>query len=139
MIRFAVPLLALALAGCASTHPISPQIIHSQTAFARAQPVTVTLANFKFIPKHIRLRAGTPYALHLVNTASGGHNFTAPEFFAAAKVAPEDAAEIADGQVELAGGASKTVRLLPAAGTYKLTCTHPGHALLGMTGDIVVE
>lgn len=139
MLRFALPLLALSLAGCATTHAITPQLARSDAVFANAQPVEVTLSNFKFTPNHIRLRAGTPYALHLINVASGGHDFAAPEFFAAAKVAPEDAAVIADGEVALAGGASRTVRLIPAAGTYKLTCTHPGHALLGMTGDIVVE
>jgi plastocyanin len=31
------------------------------------------------------------------------------------------------------------VHLVPAAGTYKLTCTHTMHTMFGMKGTIVVE
>jgi uncharacterized cupredoxin-like copper-binding protein len=139
MARLALPVLCLALAACATTHPITPQVAASDSLFANARTVEVSLSNFDFTPRHIQLEAGVPYALHFVNTASGGHDFTAPEFFAAARVAPGDSAAIAGGQVELAGGQDKTIRLIPAAGTYKLACTHLGHAALGMTGDIAVR
>ena len=50
-----------------------------------ATPVaTVELSNFKFAPANVQLPAGVPVVLHLNNVAGGGHNFSAPEFFAAA-------------------------------------------------------
>ena len=58
-----------------------------------ATPVaTVELSNFKFSPAIIQLHAGTPVVLHLANTGSGSHNFTAPQFFAAARLDPQAAA-----------------------------------------------
>ncbi len=56
-----------------------------------------------------------------------------------AKLASADAAEVADGAIELAGGETRTLTLVPAAGEYKLVCTHTGHAVLGMTGRIAVR
>ncbi|KHK90460.1 hypothetical protein LK12_16970 [Novosphingobium malaysiense] len=106
---------------------------------ADAQVVEVELSNFDFTPSTIRLDADKAYALHIVNTASGGHDFTAPEFFAASRVAPEDVASVRDGQVELGGGQTATIHLVPSAGTFSLICTHTGHALLGMKGTIVVS
>jgi uncharacterized cupredoxin-like copper-binding protein len=136
-----IPLLAatLLLTGCATSHAITPQVESAAGAFADAAPVEVTLENFNFNPATLHLRAGRPYRLELHNTAGGGHDFTAPEFFAAARVAPADAAKVAGGEVELSAGKSVTVHLIPAAGRYKLVCTHVGHALLGMKGEIVVD
>ena len=87
----------------------------------------------------IILAAGRPYRIEIVNRAGGGHNFAAPKFFAAAKLASADAAEVAHGAIEVRAGATKSVSLMPAAGEYNLVCTHFGHALLGMTGKIVVR
>lgn len=131
-------LLALALAGCATTRDITPQTIDSVVDWNRAASAEVVLENFAFEPSTVRLRAGVPLRLTL-RDVEGGHTFTAPEFFAAAKIAPEDAAEIADGEVEFRQGQSATLHLIPAAGRYRLVCTHTGHALLGMTGEIIVE
>ena len=127
------------LAGCASTRPIEPQVASASVDFSQAQTVEVALTNFAFTPTEIRLQAGKPYVLKLVDTASGGHDFTAPAFFAAARVAPEDAAKVAKGQIDLKGGETATIRLVPAAGEFDLTCTHFGHAALGMKGKIVVQ
>jgi plastocyanin len=129
----------LALAGCASTHPITPVTAADQSVFARAEVVRVTLTNFKFAPETIELQAGRPYRIEIVNQAGGGHNFAAPEFFAASKLAAGDAAEVADGAIEFAGGETKTLSLVPVAGEYRLVCTHTGHAALGMAGKIVVR
>ena len=85
------------------------------------------------------MRAGQPVALVLANLASGGHDFSAPEFFAAARVDPADAALVKDGEVDVPSKSTVTVHLVPAAGTYKLTCTHTMHAMFGMKGTITVE
>ncbi len=134
--RVALLLLA-ALSACASTHAVTPGVA-SATSFSGSQIVEVKLSNFDFSPAAIRLKAGVPYTLHIVNEASGGHDFTAPEFFGSSQVAPDDVAMVRDGQIEVKGGASATVHLVPTAGTYDLVCTHTGHALLGMKGKIVV-
>jgi uncharacterized cupredoxin-like copper-binding protein len=127
------------LAGCVSTQPIDPQIASSSADFSEAETVEVKLSNFKFAPSTIELKAGQPYNLRLTGAASGGHDFTAPEFFAAAKVMSGDASIIRSGNVELNSGEAVTVRLIPAAGEYRLVCTHTGHAALGMVGKIIVR
>lgn len=132
-------LLAALLASCATTRPIEPQLAPASVDFAGAERYEVTLSNFEFSPETLRLHAGRSYALVLNDVASGGHDFTAPEFFAAAQIMPGDAALVANGQVDLQGGQSKTVHLVPASGTYDLVCTHTAHALLGMKGKIIVE
>jgi plastocyanin len=97
------------------------------------------MENFKFEPNAVQLRAGVPTLLHLVNNAGGGHNFTAPQFFAAAKVAPASQPLIHDGKVEVAKHSAVDIELTPAAGQYPLKCSHTLHAAFGMTGSIVVR
>lgn len=98
--------------------------------------VEVRLSNFDFAPETIRLRAGEPVVLSLVNTASGGHNFSAREFFAAAR---DVSGPVENGTVELAGHRRAEVRLTPARGRYRLRCTHTLHSAFGMSGRIIVE
>lgn len=107
---------------------------------AAAQAVTsVNLANFSFTPMTIQLQAGVPTVLRLRNSSSGGHSFTAPQFFAAARIAPQSAALVQKGKVEIPGGATVAIALTPAAGQYPLKCSHPFHAAFGMKGTIVVR
>jgi len=109
-------------------------------AQAGPEQVEIDLSNFKFTPSTIMLQHGQPYVLHFVNTAKGGHDFSAKAFFAAAEVAPEDRALVAKGSVELSGGQSADVHLTaPAAGSYEAHCSHFMHASLGMTGMILVQ
>jgi plastocyanin len=105
------------------------------------QPVTVsvTMENFKFTPNALQLRAGVPTVLHLTNTASGGHNFTAPEFFAAARIASASQSTVHNGVVEVPKHSSVEVVLVPAAGQYPLKCSHTLHAAFGMRGSITVR
>lgn len=100
------------------------------------QRVEVQLSSFDFIPSTIRLAAGRPIVLHLVNSGDGGHNFAAPEFFAAAQGV---SGPVDRGRVEVSGHQSADIALTPTRGTYRLRCTHTLHASFGMTGEIVVE
>lgn len=110
---------------------------------ARAVPaperIAIELTDFAFAPAALRLRKDRPYLLHFVNKGSGGHNYSAPAFFAAARIDPADAAFVRKGTVEVARGQSRAVRLVPAAGSYKVKCTHFMHPALGMRGSIVVD
>ena len=115
-------------------------ILLALPAVTAAQPapstVEIRLSNFDFTPSTIRLRAGQPVVLHLVNTAHGGHNFAAPEFFAAASGV---SGPVTRGKVELHGNQSVDVHVTPARGHYHLRCTHTMHTAFGMSGEIEVE
>ncbi len=124
-VLFAVSLLALALPPAAAQAPAT---------------VEVRLSNFNFTPETIILDHGRPYTLRLVNIADGGHDFSAPVFFAAASVAPDDRRWVTEGKVEVAPGQVREIHLTaPAAGSYKLKCTHTFHKMMGMSGTIVVR
>jgi uncharacterized cupredoxin-like copper-binding protein len=102
--------------------------------------IQVQLANFSFSPKTIVLDHGRYYVLRLINVASGGHDFTAKEFFAAAAVAPTDRRWVQQGEVEVPAGQVREIHLTaPAAGSYKLKCSHSFHKVFGMSGKIVVR
>ncbi|MPS68012.1 MAG: copper-binding protein [Novosphingobium sp.] len=110
------------------------------TAPAEMRVLTVRLSNFQFDPATITLEQGASYDLKLVNTASGGHDFAAKEFFAAARIAEADRAKVSDGQVPLAAGQTVEIHLVaPQPGSYKLRCTHFMHSAFGMNGKIVVQ
>ena len=111
----------------------------AQPDWSHAARVTVGLSSFKYSPATIRLRAGQPVILHLENTGSGGHDFSAPAFFKAASVRPQDAAKVGGGAVDVGGHESVDIALVPAAGTYALRCTHAFHSMFGMKGSIVVQ
>ncbi len=98
--------------------------------------VEVRLSSFAFEPRTIALTAGRPVVLRLVNTGGGGHNFSAPQFFAAASGV---SGPVEDGEVEVPGNRSVEVRLTPARGSYRLRCTHTLHSTFGMRGTITVE
>jgi uncharacterized cupredoxin-like copper-binding protein len=122
---FALPLLAIALSPAPAQAPATVQ---------------VQMANFKFTPNTIVLDHGQPYVLRLVNVASGGHDFTASEFFAAAAVAAADRRWVQEGMVEVPSGQVREIHLTaPAAGRYKLKCSHSFHKMFGMSGTIVVR
>ncbi len=103
---------------------------------ADQQTVEVRLSSFDFAPSAITLRAGQPIVLHLVNTGRGGHNFSAPRFFAAASGV---SGPVENGAIEVPSRGSVDVRLTPARGAYRLRCTHTLHSTFGMRGTIIVR
>ena len=108
--------------------------------WSKAATVPLAMTNYDFTPEALLFRANLPYRLRLTNNASGGHSFDAPEFFAAVTVAPEDKAKVVKGDVEVEGGQTVDVSFVPTvSGPYKFHCSHLGHAILGMTGDVVVK
>jgi uncharacterized cupredoxin-like copper-binding protein len=112
-------------------------------ALSPAQPpatVQVQLASFSFTPNTIVLNHGQPYVLRLANVSDGGHDFMAEAFFAAAAVTPADRSLIQEGAIEVPAGQVREVHLTaPAAGSYKLKCSHSFHKMFGMSGKIVVR
>src|SRR3954468_7370408 len=111
--RFAMRIPLVLAAGLAFAAPAA-----AAPDWAHAARAEVKLASFSFTPSTIHLRAGQPVVLHLVNVASGGHDFGAPAFFEAADVRAEDRGKIDDGSVDLHGRQSADVALVPKAGHY---------------------
>lgn len=132
-------LIASAAAFLSLAAPASTAALAQEPDFSGAAQVTVTLSSFDFAPSSIHLRAGQPVVLHLVNDAGGGHNFAAPEFFAAAAIRQQDQGLIYKGTIELGSHQSRDIALIPRRGSYKLRCTHTMHSMFGMKGDILVD
>lgn len=131
----ALSALALLLPG------ISPAVAQDAPAieWLEAERIDVTLSSFEFMPATIQMSRGQPYLLHLSNHSNGGHNFSAPEFFANAMFREGD--EPNDkGAFELAGGEVRDIYIVPrSAGRFDLVCSHFMHAPFGMKGEIVVR
>jgi plastocyanin len=103
-------------------------------------PVTVTLDNFRFGPPIIQMVHGRPYVLHLVSRAKGGHDFTAPKFFAASGLDVPTRARVGRGEVEVPAHGSVAIQLIaPPPGRYKVKCSHFMHGAMGMKGEIIVD
>ncbi|HLY89619.1 MAG TPA: cupredoxin domain-containing protein [Acetobacteraceae bacterium] len=106
--------------------------------WSHAQPMTVVMVDDRFQPDHLTFERGTQYLLRLENHGKDLHEFTAPEFFAAAVM--RDPGQLANGgqEVVVQPGGSADIYLEPLkAGTYHLTCAD--HDWDGMVGEIVVR
>ena len=105
---------------------------------AAAQPAvqTISLSSYAYAPTPIRLQAGRPVRLVFVNRSGNGHDFTARAFFARSRILSGD---VRGGKVELRGGESRSVTLVPLAGTYPVHCSHFLHRQFGMRATIVVN
>lgn len=99
----------------------------------------ITLSNFKFRPGEIHLKAGEPTRMRLVNRSGSSHSFSAPEFFRAVRVRPEDASSIVGGSISVAPHGEMVVVFIPEAGRFRVECGNHLHKAKGMTGAIVVE
>ncbi|GAA4743837.1 hypothetical protein GCM10023264_06310 [Sphingomonas daechungensis] len=114
-----------------------PALMIVAPAAIAAPPVqTISLYSYGYKPGPIALAAGQEVTLKFVNTAGKGHDFTAPDFFAHSKIVSGD---VKQGEVDLKGGETKTVTLVPSAGEYKVHCGHPFHSTFGMHTTIVVR
>ena len=120
----------LVLAGAASLAMSIP---------AAAQPaalLTINVVSFSFAPKPIHLRAGVPVTLTFSNRSGSSHDFTAKGFFASSRII---AGAAPGGEIELRGGETRSITLVPAAGVYKAHCSHFLHAQMGMQDTILVD
>ena len=105
---------------------------------APAQPsaLVVQVYSYGFAPRPIHLSAGRPVRLTFVNQSGSSHDFTAKSFFAYSRILSGDAAE---GEIELPPHSTRSVTLVPRAGTYHAHCSHFFHKQLGMSDEIVVD
>jgi plastocyanin len=105
---------------------------------APAQPAarTIQVWSFNFSPKPIVLRAGAPVTLTFVNLSGSSHDFTARSFFARSRII---SGKVENGEIDLGPHQTRSVTLVPTAGSYAAHCSHFLHAQLGMTDRIVVN
>jgi plastocyanin len=103
-----------------------------------AQPAgqTILLWSYGYSPRPIYLRAGKPVTLTFVNRSGSSHDFVARSFFSNSRILSGD---VMGGMVDLRGGETRSVRLIPRAGTYKAHCSHFFHKQLGMSDQIIVS
>jgi uncharacterized cupredoxin-like copper-binding protein len=107
---------------------------------AAPEPVRIDVAmvDYRFSPDHLNLEHGVHYRLHLENRGKETHEFTAPVFFAAAKLDNAEALNRERTEVVVQPGESKDIFLTPGApGAYDLRCGD--HDWAGMTGGITVR
>jgi plastocyanin len=97
---------------------------------------TIYMWSFDYSPKPIHLAAGRPVTLTFVNRSGGGHDFTAKAFFATARIT---AGAAPGGKIELGPRQTRSITLVPRAGTYKVHCGHFLHRQFGMENVIVVN
>lgn len=107
---------------------------------AAPEPVTVNvvMVDYKFEPDHLTFRHGVRYRLHLENHGKETHEFTAPVFFAAAKIETPDVLNREHSEIVVQPGETKDLVFAPGKpGTYDLRCAD--HDWNGMVGGIKVE
>jgi plastocyanin len=113
-------------------------LILAPLASTQAQPATQTInvVSFSFAPKPIHLAAGRPVTLTFVNRSGSGHDFTAPRFFSSARII---AGSAPGGEIDLAPHQTRSITLVPSAGTYGAHCSHFMHKQFGMSDTILVD
>ena len=114
---------ALLVAGPAASQPAPPAL-------------TLGLYGYGYAPQVLHLTAGRPVTLQFVNRSGNGHDFTARQFFRSSRIL---AGRADGGEVELRGGQSASITLVPAAGRYPVHCGHTFHKMFGMSGTIIVH
>jgi plastocyanin len=97
---------------------------------------TILVWSYGFSPHPIRLAAGQPVTLTFVNRSGSGHDFSARSFFANSTIT---AGAAPSGEIELAPHQTRTITLVPRAGTYHAHCSHFFHKQLGMSDQIIVS
>ncbi len=125
--RFAAATVLLILA--------APAAVQTKAHDAPPQ-VSIAVWNFGFAPQPIHLTAGKSVTLTFVNRSGSNHDFTAKTFFANAAIT---AGAAPGGEIELRPHETKSVTLIPRAGTYSAHCSHFLHKQMGMQDQIIVN
>ena len=96
------------------------------------------MVEYEIVPGEFRFRRGLPYRLHLVNAGKEGHDFTAPDFFAAVEVRNPGALSESGGSVFLQPGQETDIYFIARSpGLFTPRCAD--HDWAGMTATIVID
>lgn len=105
---------------------------------ASAQPPTQTIVvwSYGFSPVPLHLAAGRPVTLVFENRSGSSHDFSAARFFANSTITAGAAPE---GEIDLPPHTTRSITLVPRAGSYGAHCSHFFHKQLGMSDQILVD
>ena len=110
----------------------------AQNDWSKAEPSTVELVDYQFVPNELRLHHDLPYRLHLLNAGQNGHDFTAPDFFASVELKEPAVLNESRSSVFLAPGQQTEIYFVPRKpGRFALRCAD--HDWAGMSATIIVE
>lgn len=152
----ALALAAVILSGCvtpgADRAAADPMQERRVAALAGADwntmhSLAVEMHDHGYRPRELRLKAGQPYKLTLVNNGAVSHYFTAPEFFASVaarkaevpRQAEVKAAVFTSFEVHGRGGAVDFYFVPLEKGTFRAHCHIKDHLPLGIEGILIVE
>ena len=86
---------------------------------------TIAIKNMRFLQNELRVKAGQPITLHLVNKDSYTHAFDVDDF---------------NIHTQLAANETLEVTFTPnGPGSFPFYCGSPGHEAAGMMGTLIVE
>lgn len=105
---------------------------------AQAQPATQTIVvwSYGFSPAPLHLAAGRPVTLVFENRSGSSHDFSAGGFFSSSAII---AGSAPGGEIDLPAHATRSITLVPRAGSYDAHCSHFFHKQLGMRDQILVD
>jgi len=104
----------------------------------RPTTVSVRMQDRKFTPQIIRMKAGRPTRLLLVNRDRTEHDFYAPAFFGSARMGPRDVGALSKNRVNVRSGETRAITVIPRAGHYDVKSTKMLDVASGMQGQILV-
>lgn len=109
-----------------------------------APKVRIDLGEMFFEPEDVRLEAGKPYVIELVNTGKVKHEFAASKFFrsVATRKVENPGSEVKVPyftEIEVFAGESIELFVIPTVpGSFEMLCEIEGHREAGMEGTITV-
>ncbi|MFQ5680098.1 MAG: plastocyanin/azurin family copper-binding protein [Gemmatimonadota bacterium] len=126
-----------------SSHAVWTGAVEVNVAMFEAPGMT----QLGFIPPDLNLNQGVGYKIVLENDAGHGskHYYTAAEFYKTVvmRKAEDSQAEIKAPYLKaielIIGGEAELFMVPTKTGTFQVLCTIPGHADLGMKGNVIVQ
>ncbi len=111
----------------------------AQPEWRESREYEIVLSNLDIQPETIRLKAGEPVRLRLINNGTIPHGFSAGDFFAKSDIRPREKALVARGPIQVGPGDTREILLVPATGRYSASCSNFYHWIVGMRARIIVE
>ena len=105
----------------------------------QAREYELRLSPYDIQPGTVRLRAGEPVRLRLVNNSSVRYRISAPGFFRSSQLRRRDGRLVDGGTIAVGPGETREIVLVPVPGRYAVKSPNLLHRILGMHGRIIVE
>lgn len=115
--------------------------------WSRMESLTVQMLDYGYRPRELRMKAGQPYRLTLVNTGAVSHYFAAPEFFAAVAARKAEVPNVAEVKAPVftsfevypRGGTIDLYFVPLVKGRYRAHCHIKDHLPLKIEAELIVE